>query len=218
MSVRRLASAQDQPRDFCFSESNLVWATEQLKKYPAARQASAVVPLLWRAQEQHGGWLPEPAIRFVADFLDMPYIRVLEVATFYTMFQLCPVGKKAHIQVCGNISCLLRGAEGILDRCRQRIACTAGTLSEEGDFSWEEVECLGACANAPMVQIGKDVYEDLTPESFEGLLDALVRGEDLKPGSQSGRCSSEPEGGCRTLRKESSVSGKQCADGGESAI
>src|SRR5690606_32066434 len=163
MAVRRLH--HEQPASFAFTAENLEWAQKIIARYPEGRQASAVIPLLWRAQEQHDGWLPEPAIRYVADMLGMPHIRVLEVATFYTMFQLAPVGRKAHIQVCGTTPCQLRGAEDLISVCKSKIAAHPHELSADGDFSWEEVECLGACVNAPMVQIFKDTYEDLTPES-----------------------------------------------------
>ncbi|RME97394.1 MAG: NADH-quinone oxidoreductase subunit NuoE, partial [Alphaproteobacteria bacterium] len=172
MSVRRLDPVQ--PKSFKFTPENLRWAKEQIKKYPKGKQASAIIPLLWRAQEQHDGWLPEPAIRYVADMLGMAHIRALEVATFYTMFNLSPVGKY-YVQLCGTTPCMLRGAEGLKDVCR-RVIGPQGKVSEDGMFSWLEVECLGACVNAPMVQINKDYYEDLTPESFEQLLADLRAG------------------------------------------
>ena len=197
MAVRRLHA--EQPESFEFTPENLAWAQKKITDYPEGKQASAVIPLLWRAQEQHDGWLPEPAIRYVADMLDMPYIRVFEIATFYTMFQLSPVGKKAHVQVCGTTPCMLRGSEDIVAVCKRRIASEPHTLSDDGDFSWEEVECLGVCANAPMVQIWKDTYEDLTPELFEKLLDGFAGGNPPKPGSQIGRTASAPEGGPTTL-------------------
>ena len=197
MAVRRLD--ENQPESFAFTPDNAAWAQKQIAKYPEGRQASAVIPILWRAQEQHDGWLPEPAIRAVADMLDMPYIRVLEVATFYTMFQLSPVGKKAHVQVCGTTPCMLRGANDLKDVCRRKIAEDTHTVSEDGDFSWEEVECLGACVNAPMVQIFKDTYEDLTPESFEKLLDDIAAGKPVIPGPQNGRHFSVAEGGLTSL-------------------
>jgi NADH-quinone oxidoreductase subunit E len=156
MSVRRLAPPEVQPKSFAFTAENLAWAKQQIAKYPEGRQASAVIPILWRAQEQHGGWLPEAAIRGVADMLDMPHIRALEIATFYTQFILQPAGKKAHVQVCGTTPCRLRGAEDILEVCQHRIHHDPHHVSADGDFSWEEVECLGACVNAPMVLIGKD--------------------------------------------------------------
>ncbi|MEM9222711.1 MAG: NADH-quinone oxidoreductase subunit NuoE [Pseudomonadota bacterium] len=197
MAVRRLA--HDQPEKFQFTPENLAWARDKIEDYPDGRQASAVIPILWRAQEQHDGWLPEPAIRLVADMLGMPYIRVLEIATFYTMFQLNPVGKVAHINVCGTTPCMLRGAEDIVAVCRSRIAPHPFELSEDGKFSWEEVECAGACVNAPMVQIGNETFEDLTPDSFETLLDALGRGEKPTPGPQSARKASEPISGLTSL-------------------
>lgn len=196
MSVRRLH--HEQPASFAFNGENLAWAKAQIGKYPPGRQASAVIPLMWRAQEQHG-WLPEPAIRYIADMLDMPYIRALEVATFYTMFQLQPVGAKAHIQVCGTTPCMLRGSGELIDVCKRRIAEAPHELSADGDFSWEEVECLGACVNAPMIQVHKDTYEDLTPEIFEGLLDEFAAGRTPKPGPQSDRRSSEPADGLTSL-------------------
>jgi len=197
MAVRRLHP--DQPESFVFTQENLAWAKDKITHYPEGRQASAVIPLLWRAQEQHEGWLPEPAIRYVADMLDMAYIRVYEIATFYTMFQLSPVGKKAHVQVCGTTPCMLRGSGDLVAVCKKRINVEPHKLSVDGGFSWEEVECLGVCANAPMVQIWKDTYEDLTPELFEKVLDGFASGNLLKPGSQIGRTASVPLGGLTTL-------------------
>ncbi len=200
MSVRRLHP--DQPVSFDFTPENLAWAEEVIRRYPAGKQASAVIPLLWRAQEQHENWLPEPAIRYIADMLGMAYIRVYEIATFYTMFQLSPVGKKAHVQVCGTTPCMLRGSEAIKEVCKHRIHHDPHHLSEDGNFSWEEVECLGSCANAPMVQIFKDTYEDLTPELFEKVLDGYAAGKPPKPGSQIGRQASAPLGGPTTLKEK----------------
>jgi NADH-quinone oxidoreductase subunit E len=191
----------DQPASFAFTPANLEWAKGQIAKYPDGRQASAVIPLLWRAQEQEG-WVSRPAIEEVARMLGMAYIRVLEVATFYFMFQLQPVGSVAHVQVCGTTSCMICGAEDLIAVCRERIAPVPHALSHDGRFSWEEVECLGACANAPMVQIGKDYYEDLTAERLAGLLDAFARGEVPRPGPQNGRFASEPLGGPITLTGE----------------
>jgi NADH-quinone oxidoreductase subunit E len=198
MSVRRLDPHQ--PASFAFTPENEVWAKATIANYPPGKQASAVIALLWRAQEQHAGWLPEPAIRLVADMLGMAHIRALEVATFYTMFQLSPVGKKAHVQVCGTTPCMLRGAEALIEVCRRRIHADQHHLSADGDFSWEEVECLGACANAPMVQIWKDTYEDLTPDLFEAVLDGFASGTPPKAGSQIGRQASCPAGGPTTLK------------------
>ncbi|MDA7946593.1 MAG: NADH-quinone oxidoreductase subunit NuoE [Hyphomicrobiaceae bacterium] len=195
MSVRRLDPVQ--PESFKFSATNLKWAREQMKKFPKGRQASAVIPLLWRAQEQHDGWLPEPAIRAVAEMLDMAYIRVYEIATFYTMFNLSPVGKY-FVQLCGTTPCWLRGANDLKDVCR-RVIGDQQQVTEDGMFSWLEVECLGACTNAPMVQINKDYYEDLTAESFEQLLEDLRAGKEVTLGPQNGRQFSAPEGGATTL-------------------
>jgi NADH-quinone oxidoreductase subunit E len=201
MSVRRLAPKEVQPASFAFTEENLAFAKQQIAKYPAGRQASAVIAILWRVQEQHDGWVSEAAIRAVADMLDMPYIRVLEVATFYTMFQLAPVGKKAHVQVCGTTPCRLRGAEDLIHVCEHRIHHEPFHLSKDGNFSWEEVECLGACVNAPMVLIGKDTYEDLTKESFGKVLDGFASGNPPKAGPQNGRQFSAPTGGPTTLKE-----------------
>jgi NADH-quinone oxidoreductase subunit E len=200
MSVRRLAPPEQQPKKFSFSAENLAWAKKQIAKYPEGRQQSAVIPLLWRAQEQAGGWVPQKAIEHVADVLGMAKIRVLEIATFYTMFQLSPVGHKAHVQVCGTTPCMLRGAEDLKRVCQRRIHHEPGHLSADGDFSWEEVECLGACVNAPMVQIFQDTYEDLTPESFEKVLDGFAKGTPPKPGPQIERQMSAPVGGPTTLK------------------
>lgn len=201
MSVRRLAPKEVQPASFAFTDENLAFAKQQIAKYPAGRQASAVIAIMWRAQEQHDGWVPEAAIRVIADMLDMPYIRVLEVATFYTMFQLAPVGKKAHVQVCGTTPCRLRGAEDLIHVCEHRIHHEPFHLSRDGNFSWEEVECLGACVNAPMVLIGKDTYEDLTKESFGKVLDGFASGNPPKPGPQNGRQFSAPITGPTTLKE-----------------
>ena len=200
MSVRRLAPPNLQPKEFAFTAENLAWAKKQIAKYPEGRQASAVIPLLWRAQEQAGGWLSQKAIEVVGQMLDMAKIRVLEVATFYTMFQLSPVGRKAHVQVCGTTPCMLRGAEEIRKVCERRINHEPGQLSADGDFSWEEVECLGACVNAPMVLIWNDTYEDLTPASFEKILDGFAKGTPPKPGPQIERQLSAPVGGPTTLK------------------
>lgn len=201
MSVRRLAPKELQPASFEFTEENLAFAKQQIAKYPAGRQASAVIAILWRAQEQNAGWVSEAAIRTVANMLEMPHIRVLEIATFYTMFQLQPVGKKAHVQVCGTTPCRLRGAGDLIEVCQHRISHEPFELSKDGDFSWEEVECLGACVNAPMVQIWKDTYEDLTKESFGKVLDGFASGNPPKPGPQVDRQFSAPAGGPTTLKE-----------------
>ena len=162
--LRRLYHIQ--PDTFQFTAKNLEWAKGQMLKYPDGRQASAVIPLLWRAQEQEG-WLSRPAIECVARLLNMDAIRVFEVASFYFMFQLKPVGDVAHIQVCGTTPCMLCDSEDLIAVCKEKISNEPHCLSKDGKLSWEEVECLGACANGPVVQIGKDYYEDLTVKSFK---------------------------------------------------
>jgi NADH-quinone oxidoreductase subunit E len=200
MSVRRLAPPEQQPKDFAFDKVNLAWAKKEITKYPEGRQQSAIIALLWRAQEQNGGWLPEAAIRHVADFLEMAHIRALEVATFYTMFNLVPVGK-FHVQLCGTTPCRLRGADDLEKVCRKRIG-DQGNVTTDGKFSWIEVECLGACVNAPMAQINFDYFEDLTAESFGKILDDLAAGKKVKPGPQVDRQLSAPIGGATTLKEK----------------
>ena len=197
MAVRRLAPAEDQPQSFAFTAENERWAQGQIAKYPPGRQASAVIPLLWRAQEQAGGWVPQKAIETIADMLGMAYIRVLEVATFYTMFNLEPVGRHL-VQLCGTVPCHVKGAVDLRKVLERRIG-EQHHVTDDGLFSWVEVECLGACCNAPMVQINADYYEDLTPEILEKMLDDLAAGRPVKPGSQIGRASSEPHGDVKTL-------------------
>ncbi len=197
MSVRRLAPSDVQPSGFAFSKDNVDWAKQQIAKYPPGRQQSAIIPLLWKAQEQSDGWLPEAAIRHVADFLGMAHIRALEVATFYTMFNLEPVGK-FHVQLCGTTPCRLRGADALEKICKRRIG-EQGHVTKDGKFSWVEVECLGACVNAPMVQINYDYYEDLDAESFKDILERLAEGKKVKPGPQVDRMNSAPVGGATTL-------------------
>jgi NADH-quinone oxidoreductase subunit E len=207
MSVRRLDPVQ--PESFAFSAENMAWAKKTIGNYPAGKQASAVIALLWRAQEQNAGWLSKPAMEYVGQMLDMAFIRVYEVATFYTMFQLSPVGRKAHIQVCGTTPCMLRGSEDLKKVCQRKIHHDPHHLSADGNFSWEEAECLGACVNAPMVQIWKDTYEDLTPDSFEKLLDDLAAGKSVKPGPQNGRQFSAPEGTLTSLTDKSLYNGNR---------
>jgi NADH-quinone oxidoreductase subunit E len=208
VSVRRLY--HEQPSEaFAFSVDNLAWAKSTIAKYPDGKQASAVIPLLWRAQEQNDNWVSKPVVEYIADMLGMSYIRVLEVATFYTMFQLEPVGKIAHIQVCGTTPCMLRGAEDLKKVCQRKIHHDPHHISADGNFSWEEVECLGACVNAPMVQVFKDTYEDLTPESFEKLIDDLAAGRKVKVGPQIDRHMAAPEGGPTTLLDQDLYSGQR---------
>jgi len=195
VSLRRLH--HEQPASFAFTAANESWAAEQVKKYPPGRQASAVIPLLWRGQEQEG-WVTKPMIEQVAKMLGMPYMRVLEVATFYTMFNLHPVGNHL-IQVCTTTPCWLRGSADIVNVCKKHIHAHPHTISADGKLSWMEVECLGACVNAPMMQVGFDFYEDLDAQSAERIIEALRRGETPKVGSQTGRHTSEPIGGATTL-------------------
>jgi len=176
-------------------------------KYPADKQRSAVIPLLWLAQKDNAGWLSEPAMREVADRLEMPYIRVYEVATFYTMFRLQPVGKH-HVQLCGTTPCQLRGAEGLKEVCKKEIGKPM-YVTDDQRLSWEEVECLGACVNAPMVQINDDFYEDLTPESLTAILARLRNGVDVAPGPQIDRVNSAPEGGTSVLTEPSLFDGSR---------
>jgi NADH-quinone oxidoreductase subunit E len=203
MSVRRLA--EKQPPSFAFTPQNLEWAKAQIAKYPPGRQQSAVIPILWRAQQQSGGWLPQKAIEAVAEMLGMAKIRVLEVATFYTMFNLAPVGK-FHVQLCGTTPCMLRGSDDLKKVCRRMIG-EQDHVTDDGIFSWTEVECLGACVNAPMVQINYDYYEDLTVESFTRILNDLSLGKKPKPGPQIDRQMSAPLGGPTTLTDPSLYSG-----------
>jgi len=176
-----------------------------LGKYPADRKRSAVIPLLWLAQKDNAGWLSEPAMREVADRLEMPYIRVYEVATFYTMFRLQPVGK-FHVQLCGTTPCMLRGANDLKDVAKKMIGSKM-QITDDLKLSWEEVECLGACVNAPMVQINDYYYEDLTPESFADILGKLQNGVAVEPGTFVDRLNSAPEGGATTLSDASLFDG-----------
>jgi NADH-quinone oxidoreductase subunit E len=191
LSVRRLAL--DQPASFRFTPATLKAIKGWMAGFPAGKQQSAVVPALWLVQKQEG-WVCEPAIRAVAELLGMPAIRVLEVATFYTMFMLEPVGTVALIQVCGTTPCQTRGAEALMAVCKRRIGAQ-NHRSADGKFYWQEVECMGACSNAPMAAINDYYYEDLTPESFEKLIDDFAAGKKPKPGSAIGRQGSAPEGG-----------------------
>jgi NADH-quinone oxidoreductase subunit E len=210
MSVRRLDPVQ--PASFAFTPENMAWAKTLIAKYPEGKQASAVIPLLWRAQEQNAGWTSRAAIERVAEMLDMAYIRVLEVATFYTMFQLSPVGTKAHIQVCGTIACQLRGAEDLRKVCERKIHPDPHHVNADGTMSWEEVECLGSCVNAPMIQVFKDTYEDLTPVKLEEIIDDLAAGKKVKTGPQIDRHLSAPEGGATTLTDKALYKGNRKFD------
>ena len=205
MSVRRLAPAELQPASFAFSPENLTWADAQIAKYPEGRQASAVIALLWQAQKQNGGWLPKPAIEAIAGQLGMPIIRVMEVATFYTMFNLEPVGR-FFVQLCGTVPCHVTGALDLKQVLLEKVG-DERHVTPDGNFSWLEVECLGACCNAPMVQINDDYYEDLTPDLLVGLLDDLAAGREVKPGPQNGRRASEPKDSVKTLTEEALFDG-----------
>jgi NADH-quinone oxidoreductase E subunit len=191
---------------FAFTEENERTAQAIIAKYPRGRQASAVLPLLDLAQRQSGGWLPQPALDHVARYLDMPPIRVYEVASFYTMFNLKPVGRH-HVQVCTNLPCWLRGSDDVLQACRQTLGIGVGETTGDGAFTVSEVECLGACVNAPMMQIGDDYYEDLDAESTRRILEEIGAGGRPKPGSQTGRRASEPAGGLTTLMGSSGALG-----------
>jgi len=195
LSVRRLSP--NQPESFAFSAETLKEVKAWIANYPAGKQQSAVIPLLWLVQKQEG-WVSEPAIRVVAETLAMPVIRVLEIATFYTMFMLEPVGTHALVQVCGTTPCQLRGSEALLAVCKKKIG-PKDHRSADGKFYWQEVECMGACSNAPMAAINDDYYEDLTAESFEKLLDDFAAGQKPAPGSAIGRQCAAPEGGPLTL-------------------
>jgi len=188
----------NQPDSFAFTDANQAWAEAQMTKFPEGRQASAIIPLLWRAQEQEG-WLTRPAIERVAEMLDMAYMRALEVASFYFMFQLQPVGGVAHFQICGTTTCMICCAEDLVGVCREKIAAKPHEISSDGKFSWEEVECLGACANAPMAQVGKDYYEDLTAVRLGEIIDEMAAGEIPAPGPQNGRFAAEPLAGLTSL-------------------
>jgi NADH-quinone oxidoreductase subunit E len=202
MSVRRLAA--EQPDSFAFSQETMKEVQWWIAKYPPERKQSAVIPVMWLAQKQDG-WVSELAIQEIAKLLDMPPIRVLEVATFYTMFHLQPVGKH-HLQVCGTTPCMLRGSEELKAVCKRRIG-PAHHVTGDGMFSWEEMECMGACVNAPIVAIHDYYHEDLTPDALEALMDKLARGEKIEPGSAAGRQTSAPEGEAKTLTDPSLYDG-----------
>lgn len=207
MSVRRLADDNVQPAKFAFNRSNTSVVKGWIKKYPQDRKASAVIPLLMIAQEQDG-WVTKASIEHIAEMLEMPYIRVLEVATFYTQFMLQPVGTKAHIQVCGTTPCMLRGSEELMKVCKSKINEKQFETNAEGTLSWEEVECQGACVNAPMVMIFKDTYEDLTSERLEEIINAFEagNGDSVEVGPQIDRIYSAPAGGLTSLKSEPTVS------------
>lgn len=192
MSIRKPAPKDEQPEVFVFSEENLILANKHIAKYPKGREASAVLPLLDLAQRQNSNWVPMAAIDYIANMLNMPSMKVFEVVTFYTMFNLSPVGKY-HIQLCGTTPCWLRGAEKIKEICKSKLGIDLNEVTKDRMFSLCEVECLGACANAPMIQINDDFYEDLDEESMIKIIDSLSNGIEFVKGSQKGRKSSEPK-------------------------
>ena len=190
MSVKKIY--EDQPKDFNFSDKNLKKIEEILKKYPEKNKKSAVMPFLYLAQKQNKNCIPLAAMKYIANFLSMPYISVYEVATFYTMYNLAPVGKH-FIQVCTTTPCLLRGADKIVKLCKEKISLKENEISKKSNCSWMEVECLGACVSAPMIQINNDYYEDLDEKSMKEILDSLINDKPLKPGSFRGRKNTAPE-------------------------
>ncbi|WP_300298981.1 NADH-quinone oxidoreductase subunit NuoE [Ferrovibrio sp.] len=198
MSGVHIAPPELQPASFEFTPESMALAKKHIAKYPEGRQQSAVMPLLDIAQRQHDNWVPQAAIRYIAELLGMPAIRVLEVASFYTMYNLAPVGTH-FVQVCTTTPCWLRGSDKVLSACRKHLGVGPGETTPDGKFTVIEVECLGACVNAPMLQLGDDFYEDLDEESTGRILEALKRGETPRPGPQNGRLSSEPKGGATTL-------------------
>ena len=190
MSLKKVS--KDQPKHFQFSENSLKAANQIVKNYPEGKQQSAVMALLYIAQRQHDNWIPLSAMKYVAKFLKMPYIKVYEVATFYSMYNLSPVGEY-FIQVCTTTPCMIRGAYKLVDACKEKISENENTLSKNGKCSWMEVECLGACVSAPMVQINDDYYEDLDEKSTKEILTSLINDKPLKPGSYRGRKNTSPE-------------------------
>lgn len=187
-----------QPESFAFTDENLAEAKKHIAKYPKGRQQSAVMPLLMIAQRQNQNWIPKVAMDYIAEMLDMPPIRVYEVATFYTMYNLKPVGKY-HVQVCTTTPCWLRGSDDVVSACKSHLGIGFGETTKDGQFTLSEVECLGACVNAPMVQVNDLFYEDLNAESTKELLKTFAAGAEPKRGPQNNRVSSEPEGGAMTL-------------------
>ena len=196
MSIKKIS--KEQPSDFKFNNKNLEEAQKIIKKYPEGKQQSAVMPLLYLAQKQNDNWIPLVAIKYIAKLLTMPYIRVYEVATFYTMYNLSPVGKY-FFQICTTTPCMIRGAYDIVNTCKEKISDKENELSKDKTWSWMEVECLGACINAPMMQINDDYYEDLDKEKTEKIINQIQKGEKPKPGSYRGRKNSEPENNRKTL-------------------
>ena len=196
MAVKKISKVQ--PEKFEFSKKNKLTADSIINNYPSGKQQSAVMALLYLAQKQNDNWIPLSAMKYIAKYLDMPYIKVYEVATFYSMYNLTPVGKY-FFQVCTTTPCMLRGAYNLVDVCKRKISDEENRLSEDGKTSWLEVECLGACVNAPMLQLNEDYYEDLDPVKLEQIIDKISNDEVPQPGSYRGRFSSEPENTRKTL-------------------
>ena len=196
MSLKKIS--KDQPEKFEFDQKSLEAAKKILSNYPKGKEKSAVMALLYIAQRQNNNWIPLSAIKYIAKFLNMPYIKVYEVATFYSMYNLSPVGN-FHVQICTTTPCMIRGAYKIVDVCKKKISEKENVISENGNCSWTEVECLGACINAPMMQINNDYYEDLDIRQSEKIIDEVLLGKKPKPGSYRGRINSEPENNRKTL-------------------
>ena len=196
MTIQKVS--KDQPKNFEFNSASLEAAKSIILKYPKGKQQSAVMALLYIAQKQNSNWIPLVAMKYIAKFLDMPYIKVYEVATFYSMYNLAPVGNK-FIQICTTTPCMIRGAYNLVEACKEKISKNENELSKDKSCSWVEVECLGACVNAPMMQINDDYYEDLNKEKTLKILDKILNGETPKPGSYRGRVNNEPENNRKTL-------------------
>ena len=196
MSIKKIS--KDQPKNFEFTSTNLETANKIIKRYPEGKQQSAVMALLYLVQNQNNNWIPLAAMKYIAKFLDMPYIKVYEVATFYSMYNLSPVGNH-FIQVCTTTPCMIRGAYKLVEACKEKISLNQNELSKNKSCSWTEVECLGACVNAPMIQINDDYYEDLDKEKTLKIIDQILNGKKPKPGSYRGRLNSEPENNRKTL-------------------
>ena len=196
MSIKKISKTQ--PDKFEFNENNLKISKEIISNYPEGKQQSAVMSLLYLAQNQNQNWIPLAAMKYIAKLLNMPYIKVYEVATFYSMYNLTPVGKFFY-QVCTTTPCMLRGANKLVEACKEKISKNENEISEDGTSSWVEVECLGACVNAPMLQINENYYEDLTKEKLLKIIDETKKGNKPKPGSYKGRLNSAPETNRTTL-------------------
>ena len=196
MSIKKVS--KEQPDSFEFNGENLKIANDIIKNYPGGKQQSAVMSFLYLAQRQNNNWIPLVAMKYIAKLLNMPYIKVYEVATFYSMYNLSPVGKY-FVQVCTTTPCMIRGAYKLVEACKEKISKSQNTLSKDGKCSWVEVECLGACVNAPMMQINEDYFEDLDKEKTSKIFDKMLNDENIEPGSYRGRVNSEPENNRKTL-------------------